>query len=152
MIAKKSPLILKNFFLLKHHYKFIDPSDTTTTVEIVDQYSIDIDFAILKANDDLFQLFTKIDVNNIESPLPGYKLFCEGVCVFSFEKGVELTEEDKNSLLHISGISICINSLRNIMATITSNGPFGKYSLPTIDVNQLLSDKKEVIEKANQSK
>ena len=26
-------------------------------------------------------------------------------------------------------------------ATITANGPFGKYTLPSIDVNQLLSAK-----------
>ena len=60
---------------------------------------------------------------------------------FSFDKSVELTDQDKSNLLHISGLNICINSLRNILASTTAHGPFGKYSLPSINVSQLLADK-----------
>ena len=152
MIAKKSPLILNNFFLLNHRYQFIQPTEVPNIVELTEMYLIDIDFVVQVVDEDLFQLFIKIGVNNTEKALPGYRLFIEGACVFSFDKSVNLSDVDKSNLLHFSGISICINNLRNIIATITTNGLFGKYTLPTIDVNQLLADKNEAIEKQAQSK
>lgn len=152
MIAKKSPLILNNFFLLNHQYQFIQTNEIPNILEITEQYPIEIDFVVQKVNEEFYQLFTKIGVNNAEKPLSGYKLFIEGACIFSFDKSANLSEIDKSNLLHLSGISICINSLRNIIATITTNGLFGKYTLPTIDVNQLLADKNEIIEKQAQSK
>jgi len=149
MKAKKSPLVLNSFLLLNHNYQFIQQAEVPFNIEIMEQYPIEIDFVIQEANDGFFQVFTKIDVNNIDKPLPGYKLFIEGVCIFSFGKNEQISDNDKSSLLHISGISIGINSLRNIISTITANGPFGKYTLPSIDVNQLLEDKRQIVEKQN---
>lgn len=143
MKAFKSPLKLNNFILLNLDYKFIQPvSETEINIpEILESYDLDIDFSFQKNNKNTYQLFTKIGVNNIEKPINGYVLFIEGVCVFNFENNVELTEQDRSNLLHVSGLNICINSLRNILATTTSNGPIGRYILPSINVNQLLFDK-----------
>lgn len=152
MKAKKSPFILNSFFLLNHNYQFIQQEEIPSILEIMEQYQIDIDFVIQEAADGFFQIFTKIDINNIDKPLPGYKLFIEGVCIFSFDKNEQLTDSDKSSFLQMSGISIAINSLRNILSTITSNGPFGKYTLPSIDVNQLLEDKSKTLENQKNSK
>ncbi|HUX59445.1 MAG TPA: hypothetical protein VMV77_20905 [Bacteroidales bacterium] len=149
MKAKKSPLILNSFLLLNHNYQFIQQAEVPFNIEIMEQYPIEIDFVIKEVNDGFCQLFTKIEINNIDKPLPGYKLFIEGVCIFSFDKSVNVSDNDKAALLHISGISIGINSLRNILSTITSNGPFGKYTLPSIDVNKLLEDKRQVVKKQN---
>ena len=146
MKAKKSPLILNSFLLINHNYQFIQQEEVPFNIEIMEQYPIEIDYVIQEANDGMYQLFTKIDINNIDKPLPGYKLFIEGVCIFSFDK-TQISDSDKSALLHISGISIGINSLRNVLSTITSNGPFGKYTLPSIDVNQLLEDKRQMGEK-----
>ena len=145
MEAHKSPLILNNFLLINHEYHFIQPQqdENVNIPAIIDKYKLFIDFAVNQVDNNLYQLFTKIDVNNIEKPLPGYSLFIEGVCIFSFDEKKETTKKSKSDLLHISGLNICINSLRNIIATITSNGPFGKYTLPSIDVNKLLNDKQE---------
>lgn len=149
MKAKKSPLILNSFLLINHNYQFIQQEEVPFNIEIMEQYPIEIDYVIQEANDGMYQLFTKIDINNIDKPLPGYKLFIEGVCIFSFDKTNQISNSDKSALLHLSGISIGINSLRNILSTITSNGPFGKYTLPSIDVNQLLEDKRQLENKQN---
>ncbi|MBU1009647.1 MAG: protein-export chaperone SecB [Bacteroidetes bacterium] len=151
MKAYRSPLILNNFFLLNHQYHVIQPpnnqsDDETPMSEIVNQYNLEIDFAFQNIDNNNYQLFTKIGINDLEKPLPGYLLFIEGVCVFSFDTSEELTEKDKSDLLHISGLNICINSLRNIIATTTANGPIGKYTLPSINVNKLLTDKHNQIE------
>ena len=149
MKAKKSPLILNSFLLINHNYQFIQQEEVPFNIEIMEQYPIEIDYVIQEANDGMYQLFTKIDINNIDKPLPGYKLFIEGVCIFSFDKTNQISNSDKSALLHLSGISIGINSLRNVLSTITSNGPFGKYTLPSIDVNQLLEDKRQLENKQN---
>lgn len=147
MIAKKSPLILNNFLLLKFKYQFINPTEEGIDIlKVMEQYFIEVDYVFQSIDDEHVQLFTKIEINNNkENFLAGYKIFIEGACIFSFDKDAGLSENDKASLLHISGISISINSLRNVIATITANGPFGKYNLPTVDVNQLLADKNQMI-------
>lgn len=147
MKAKKSPLILNSFLLLNHKYKFIQPSDTPDINKIMDSYDIEVDYAINQSPEGYYQLFTKIDINSIDKPLPGYNLFIEGVCLFSFDNNKEIPQLTKNQLLHASGISICINSLRNILSVITSNGPFGRYTLPSIDVNHLLAEKRRITQK-----
>ncbi|MDP4188507.1 MAG: preprotein translocase subunit SecB [Bacteroidota bacterium] len=147
MIAKESPLILNNFFLLNHQFQSLQPAEITDIKKITGQYVVEIDFAIRPIDQEYYQLFTKIGVNNIEKPLPGYRIYIEGVCIFSFDKNISLSETEKSSLLHFSGINICINSLRNIIANITANSLIGKYTLPVIDVNQLLADKNRINEK-----
>jgi preprotein translocase subunit SecB len=142
MKAKKSPLALKAFLLLNNKYQFIRGKDKQDVSALMEDYDIDIDYAIIRDNEGEYQLFTKIGINNIENPLPGYKIFIEGVSIFSFDEKLHVSERDKKMLLHISGLNICINSLRNVISIITSNGPFGKYTLPSIDVNQLLKDKR----------
>lgn len=68
----------------------------------------------------------------------------EGTSIFEFNKTDNITDEDKASLLNYSGLSITINYIRGFIATLTSYAPFGRYNLPTIDVNDLLSRKHEM--------
>jgi len=143
MKANKSPLILNNFFLLNHQYNIVQPEEGVEIEELINNYYLDIDFSFQESEENVIQLFTKIGINNIETPNPGYSLFVEGVCVFSFNKSVKLTTKEESNLLHFSGLNIIINSLRNILANTTVNSPFGKYILPSIDVNKLLSDKQK---------
>jgi len=151
MKAQKSPLMLNSFLLINHTYQFVPQEEVPFNIEIMEQYPIEIDYVIQEANDGVYQLFTKIDINNTAEPLPGYKLFIEGVSIFSFDKNKPVSDTDKFALLHISGISIGINSLRNIISTITSNGPFGKYTLPSIDVNKLMEDKRQMVGKQDKT-
>lgn len=140
MLAKKSPLILKNFLLLRQTFQFIQPEEEVAISEITDKYAIDIDFAINKP-DDFYQCFLKIEINQADTALPGYQIFIEGVGIFAIDNSFQLSEEERGNLIQYSSISICINSLRSIISNITSFAPFGKYILPSIDVNELLKDK-----------
>jgi preprotein translocase subunit SecB len=71
----------------------------------------------------------------------GYNIFAEGVGIFEFDKSDAITEAEIGNYLYFSGISICINGLRSIISNVTSHGPFGKFTLPSIDVNSLLIEK-----------
>jgi len=148
MKAQKSPLVLHNFFIVNQNYKVLQPADTNkiNIKDFFDKYYLDIDFAFKQLKGTHFQLFTKIAVNQNQNPLPGYAIFIEGACLFSFSDEIQMSVKDKASLLHFSGLNICINSLRNIVTTVTSSGPFGRYILPAIDVKQLLADKKTIME------
>ena len=143
MLAKKSSFILRNFMLLKQSIEcFPPPSDEVINIfEITDSYNIDIDFGIDESQKPFYQVFVKIEINISEQKKIGYSIFSEGVGIFEFDKSVVLNKIEIGNYLYFSGISICINSLRSIISNITSHGPFGKYTLPAIDINELLKDK-----------
>lgn len=143
MKAKKSPFILKNFLLLKQNIEFLPaPSNRPLKIsEITDSYNIDIDFAIKDTRKPFFHIFVKIEINLTEQKQIGYSILSEGVGIFEFDKSIKNIEVEKGNYLYFSGIPICINSLRTIISNVTSHGPFGKYTLPSIDMNELLKDK-----------
>ena len=149
MKVKKSPFILKSFLLLKQNIDFIsmDTEASPDVLSLFDSYNIDIDFAVNDVDKTFTNIFVKIEVNTDKNHKAGYKITAEGVGVFEFEKQAKLTKQQKANYIYFSGISICINSLRAIITNITAYCPFGKYTLPSIDVNSLLTDTKQSGEK-----
>jgi preprotein translocase subunit SecB len=143
MIAKKSPFILKNFLLLKQSIEFVSPPNNKkiSIPQLFDSYTVDIDFVIPENKTSLYEIFIKVGVNNMEQKHFGYNIFAEGVGIFEFDKSDAITEAEIGNYLYFSGISICINGLRSIISNVTSHGPFGKFTLPSIDVNSLLIEK-----------
>jgi len=142
----KSELILEEFFIVNSTYNFNEPTgDNVNVKKLVDDYEIDIDFVVrdIKNEENKYLIFTKLNINNKENQLAGYSLFAEGVSVYSFNKNAKLTESEKSDFLWTSGVSISINSLRNYLSAITSYSPFGKYTLPGVDLTSLLNTKRK---------
>ena len=148
MKAQFSPLALIDFAIINSNFKFIPSSDEINIREVSAVYDIDIDFAIIQELDST-RVFIKTAINNVEEQKPGYAIFAEGVGVFQLTADDKLTEEDKKSLLQYSAVSIALNSLRGFISSLTANAPFGRYILPSIDVNKLFHQKIQV---ANQVK
>ncbi|MEC3879338.1 hypothetical protein [Parapedobacter sp. 10938] len=146
MIAKRSPLDLAEFALLSQQYKFTPLDDGVNVMALMDGYEIDIDFSISTRDDIQFQLYVSIGINK-KGVLPGYTISLEGVGFFDFANAGDISKKEKGEFLQFSGISICINQLRGIIISLTSNGPLGKYLLPSIDVNDLLAEKLKTISK-----
>ena len=146
----KSPFILRNFLLLKQNIEFLPPPNNheINIPEITDSYNIDMDFTIQDTLKPFFQIFVKVEINQNDPQQLGYAIFSEGVGIFEFDNSVELDELEKGNYLYFSGLSICINSLRSIIANVTSHGPFGKYTFPSIDLNVLINDKKSLTAKS----
>lgn len=143
MIAKRSPLDLHTFLLIETEYLFTHPKEAVDDISVIsNQYEIDIDYKINQDGETGYQLFVRIEINRDQS-LPGYSLLAEGIGIFNFEPSLQLSKGDKFNFLLYSGISICINSLRSIISTLTAHGPFGKYLLPTIDVTDLIDQRRE---------
>lgn len=144
MIAKPSPLQLTDFQLLNLQYRFVNPTDTDeiNTDDLFGQYGIEVDFAIKRQDDTDFTIFTKADINS-EGIQPGYVLFVEGVSSFHIAEPSMLPEAKLQNLLVFSGVGIAMQQLRSRIADLTSFAPFGKYMIPTLDMDDLLQQKQE---------
>jgi len=140
MKPQLSPLILSDFAIINSNFKFVAPPDNTNISKLVSDYHLDIDFAIIHENDTT-RVFIKTAVNQTDNKLPGYSIFAEGVAVFNLSQEAVLTEKDKKSLLQYSAVSIALNSLRGFISTLTANAPLGRYTFPSIDVNDLFMQK-----------
>ncbi len=137
-----SPLILLDFSILSSNFQFIPAEGKKVNPEnYFSKYELDLDFAIIDVNET--NVFVKIDINNGEKKLPGYSIFAEGVAFFNLEDKTSLSEEDKFSLLNFSAFSIALNSLRGFVTSLTANAPWGKYTFPSIDVNDIFKQKME---------
>jgi preprotein translocase subunit SecB len=142
MIAIPSEIRLESFAVLQSHYEYFPSKRKMKDPQIIFKtYEIDIDFAHQIKEDNTIQVFTKISVNQIEKPLPGYKLFVEGVAVFAFSEWEKLTEKEQNNLKFYSTVNIIIGYLRNSLTSLTSSSPMGTYLLPPINMGDLFQKK-----------
>lgn len=145
MKPKISPLILLDFAIINSNFKFIAPPKETIDVrKLVPEYLIDIDFAILNQAEGV-RVFIKTAINQGENEMPGYSIFAEGVAIFELSKTEVIAEKDRVSLLQYSSVSIALNSLRGFISSLTANAPFGRYILPSIDMNNLFKQKAEKV-------
>lgn len=151
MNPKLSPLKLNDFAIINCNFNFTAPPEKSNVRKIVDEYSLDMDFAIIK-DGDISRVFIKTAINQGDTKLPGYSIFAEGVAIFELTSANSLSEKDKTSLLQYSAVSIAINSLRGFITSLTANGPFGKYILPSIDVNNLFIQKAAKIKRNTPAK
>ncbi len=148
MKAKASPLQIIDFALLNLEFNFIQPEseEQTNFQGYFDQYPLDIDFSI--QGNDVIQVFIKANINRSDHKLPGYSIMAEAACVFEFNKEIEITEEIRNSIGGFSTIYIALNTLRGFISQTTAIAPAGRYILPSIDLNDLIQQKKaEILEK-----
>jgi len=144
MRTVESPLKLKDFLVLQSRYSFIEPqNEVLNATKVFSDYTIDIDFTAREQPDGEILVFVKVSVNESDNPLSGYVLYAEGVGVFRLEENHNLPEKVVSDLVYVSGLGISINSLRNHLLQMTMSGPFGKYTLPSVDIGELHKAKKE---------
>ncbi|GAA4308000.1 hypothetical protein [Compostibacter hankyongensis] len=151
MEAQLSPLVLLDFAIINSIFKFIAPPENVEVQKLVSEYLIDIDFAIIQEEDGA-RVFVKSAINQGETESPGYSIFAEGVAILELSKTATLTEKDRKALLQYSAVSIALNSLRGFISSLTANAPFGKYILPSIDVNNLFQQKAKAGQNLPQNK
>lgn len=148
MRAKKSPLKLEVFHLVRNNFEFIVPKETEVVPKVLfDSYPIDIDFIHqpIPESKSLVQVFVEIKINNSKKKA-GYSIVTEGMGVFELNaKNIE--EEVVHNLRIFSTLNMMINNLRNIIAQQTAFAPMGAYLLPPIDIRDLLEKKRTQVKK-----
>jgi len=85
---------------------------------------------------------SKSIINQPDEPQPGYQILAEGISIFRLCNTQEIDNKTLKNLKNISALSIAINHLRNYITNMTIYGPFGKFILPAVDVNQVIKKKK----------
>lgn len=145
MKPKPSPLKILDIAITQFDFSFIPSKDQDEALNYFDSYELDIDF-IIHGNEHLM-VQLKADVNRIENPLPGYSFLAEVTCIFSLDKNLVNSKEMKDSLGGYSTLYITLNALRSLISNFTSNAPWGRYILPSIDLNDLIEKKKILLNK-----
>jgi len=147
MKIPESNLELVEFAILNSSYRFIEPQEEINIKEIFKKYEIDIDFGKRDVKSEeqlhLFNVIVKALINQSNEFYPGYQVLAEGVSVFRIHHAQEMDNKLLTNLKNVSALSIAINNLRNYITNMTAYGPFGKFILPAIDVNQLVKNKIE---------
>lgn len=137
-----SPLDIIDFAIIKLEFNFVPPEkDINEDLrKYFSEYPLDIDFTI--HNSDSIQVVIKAAVNTADKKLPGYSILAEAACLFEFNKKIAVTAETRKNIEGFSTIYIALNVLRSFISQVTSNGALGKYILPSIDLNDLITQKK----------
>lgn len=144
MLAQQSAIKLKHFAILQSHYEFQQQKGNLRNVnKLFSSYEVDIEFAHHDDKEEnVFEVFVKIGINNAKKRLPGYKLLVEGMGVFKIEDP-DLSQEDFSNLKYYSSVSILIGYLRNSLTSLTASAPLGPYLLPPIDMPDLFAKKSD---------
>lgn len=144
MIVKESLLKFENFAVLNssciyNHGENLSP-------ELVNSYPLDINLEILAHKEERkFKVIVSAKVN--ENNNPGYHIDVVSVTFFSI--GDDASDSDIDILIKQSGVQMAIANLRAYIEVLTSYYPLGKYTIPTIDLNDLLNKMAEASQEVN---
>lgn len=142
MKAMRSPLQINDIALTQMDFQLIfpEPGKTVDMRVAFAGYEVDIDFHMVRERGQL-TVFVKTEVNRGGAELPGYRITAEIACIYQMQQKHSLTEQQVNELEGFSTIYIALNALRGMICNVTANAPFGRYILPSIDLNDLIRKK-----------
>lgn len=149
MKPNPSPLAIVDFAITRMDFRIMSPDDDADISELFSSYNIDIDFGVRK--DELIQVWVRAKINADEE-MKGYSIDAEAGCFFSYDESKDLQAQNRATLEGFSTIYIGLNSLRGLISSFTANAPFGRYILPSIDLNDLIEQKKRQQEEAKDRK
>jgi hypothetical protein len=140
MKPETSPLRIIDFAITKLDFEMIfTPEPDGDMISIFQSYPLEIDFDLER--DGYLRTFIKAEINK-NKEIAGYSISAEAVCIFEFDNKEDLPGDVKRSMEGFSTIYIALNSLRGLISSFTANAPFGRYILPSIDLNDLIEKKK----------
>lgn len=141
-----SVLKIIDFSVLQMHFELIAPDDLDEMLNpatYFGRYELDLDFS--GSENEYFQITMSVDINNVANPLPGYKISAKVATLFQFGDTSSISADEKNSMEGFSTVYMALNNLRGIISAFTANAPFGRYTLPSIDLNDLIQKKRQLI-------
>lgn len=136
-----SPLRILDFGFTRLDFEIIHGEKPVNLNDIHNNYELNIDFDIY--NNEFLQVFIYADVNFGKKKLPGYSFKAEAACIFQFDKNIKVGDKERLDLEGFSTIYIALNSLRGLISNFTSTAAFGRYILPSIDLNDLIDKKRK---------
>lgn len=156
MKAQRSPLLWKNFSLLRSFFQLTDPPkdgpQVIETTELFNRYPIDVDFKVNRMTNGEWQVFAKVLVNWTEPSQAGYRVLVEGSGLFAIEGEQTLPPDKLHNLAYYSTVNLMLNRLRAHIASITAPSVLGSYELPALDITDLFKQKAAALAKSKTKK
>lgn len=140
MIAKEFPIKEYHFSVLSFSIDSIFPENPEDELGTL---VVDIDFNLFESEDTEQH---RIDILlNIypEEKKPGYLIKMTSSGIFSIDE--EYLDEDVNldNCLIFTCLPMLIGNSRGFLMNVTSDGVFGKYTLPSISLEELIKSKEQ---------
>ena len=142
--AIPADLQMVNFAVAQLEMLWERPEPEETELQgLLSQYHIDIDLEATekKKSPSEFFVFMEIKVNQVEAPLPGYRLKVVGNGFFQITNYDSHPKEVIHNFKAISAVTMVLNALRAALSDMTSYGLIGRYNLPAIDILSLIKAK-----------
>jgi len=153
MKAKFSNLKFKNYILKNSKFSTtLKSGDNVLTVKKkIHNRLFNVDFDIFENadNQNLFYIELVIDsFPNVKRKTSGYDFQISLIANFELENSENIAEEKQNQYVLYSALPMVISIARSEISHITSNGMFGKYILPAINLPELVDEyiKKEQVD------
>lgn len=134
---------IQGFMVLSSHIETIPvPPDKMKDFNHLEELEIDVDFEIMQKKDDEreYKIISTISANT-EERNPGYLFKIVSQAAFRFNRKTK--KEKKDKMLLFSGLPMLINSVRAYLMSVTSFGPYGKYTLPMLDVKSIIEENQQ---------
>ncbi len=152
MKATNSPLQIIDFALTRMDFHTITPADASSDhldmAALFNEYEVDIDFGIEMKQFIAVRVIAKINYGS--KKLPGYSICAEAGTFYRFGDDIALTDQQRAEIEGFSTIYIGLNVLRGLISGFTANAPFGRYILPSINLNELIAAKRKELQLGNE--
>lgn len=109
----------------------------------LERHSFDILHEVFQSEekDGTFDFLVNVNIKvNVEEK-PGYVISLGAVGEFTLIKGIEITDKVEAAYVLGSALPLIINSIRISLMQITAFYPFGVYTLPVVDMGELVKKK-----------
>ncbi len=148
MIVKESPLEVIDFFVVQFTFNSIPvKGDNDRSIEkMIYSHKIHIDFGKKKMNKDFDAFFLKAWSNFGKNMSPGYSFFIETVTYYRIRNERKLSRDIIKNLSTYSVLAVSYSNVRSVLNNMSANCPFGKYILPSIDINDIINKKMQIIQ------
>jgi len=137
-MIKKSKVLskfkLERFSILESHFKVIPVKSEKELPEL----PVEVNFETFSSDPNFLRIIVKIEVNK-EGSMPGYSFEVVADGIFSFPEKSD--EKERATYTNYSGLPLIINSIRAYIMNISSYSFYGQYTLPLIDINNILDKK-----------
>ncbi len=134
----------------KSDLEFLDFNITEMNLEIyqtnlfldLNNMPIDLNYDILESEDEKDFFLIKVDLSINKNKLKKNYLFIHLKAEGYFKLNDISKKDEKKTIqyLYFTALPMLINSIRTYIMHITSFTSFGKYILPTIDLNELIKN------------
>ncbi len=134
---------IQGFMVLSSHIEAVPvPPDKIEKFKSLEDLEIDVKFEIMQKQDDdkEYKIMSTVSANT-EERIPGYLFNIVTQANFRFSRKTK--KEKKDKMLLFSGLPMLINSVRAYLMSVTSFGPYGKYTLPMLDVKKIIEENQQ---------